>query len=76
MEFMSSKGVARLLNLRDEPRPAQIVQLQAEIKGKTDALVVSASVTGRIDEDRAREIVLMKLELDRLVGQWAEGELV
>ncbi len=75
--FMSPKGVDNMLRLvRDKvPPPPEITQLKEEIERRTNAAEVKVSVTGQIDDNEIREIVALKLRLDRLYASWAEGEL-
>jgi len=55
-------------------RPKEIVELKEAIENKTRLAELRASLTGTIDQELIHEIVAMKLELDRLYGEWAERE--
>ncbi len=75
MKFLSPEASMRLLKLSiaNEPLPAEISSLRDEIEGRTRAAELRASVSG-VDLDQVREIVGLKLELDRRIGLWAEGK--
>ena len=75
MRFLSPEAVSRALELAKKPyRPPQIVKLKEDIEAKTRVLELKAS-TGPVDPSEINEIVRMKLDLDRLYAQWAEGEI-
>ena len=74
MKFLSSKAVARALELtKSLYRPPQIVKLKEEIEAKTKALELKLSVSGQVSQEEINKIVRMKLQLDSLYAQWAEG---
>lgn len=75
MKILSPEAVKRALELASKPyKPSQIVKLKEDIEAKTRVLELRAS-TGPVDESEIDEIVRMKLKLDSLYAQWAEGEI-
>jgi hypothetical protein len=74
--FLEPEDVERFMELASKPyRPTEIVKLKEEIEGEIRAAELNASVTGRIDYDRVQKIVNMKLRLDVLYTDWAEGRI-
>ena len=72
MRLLSHGASLRLMELARQPhRPSQIIKLKEGIEAKTRVLELKASI-GSIDEAEIREVLRMKLELDRLYGLWAE----
>jgi uncharacterized Fe-S cluster-containing radical SAM superfamily protein len=75
MRFLSPEAALKLMDLAGQPyRPPEIVALIDEINGKTRVLELRASVGEPISEDDIREVVEIKLKLDRMYGFWAERE--
>lgn len=76
VKFLSPEASTRMLKLAESTyRPKVILELKEEIEGETRAAELNASITGSIDLDRVQGIVKMKLRLDRLYTDWAEGRL-
>lgn len=75
--FLSPQAAMQLMNLAESKTqpPKVILDLKAEIEGKTRVAELRATVTGEVDENLVQEIVGMKLRLDGLYGDWAEGKL-
>ena len=75
MKMLSPEAVRRALELASKPyRPPQIVKLKEDIEARTRLLELKASI-GPIDQTDIDEIVRMKLQLDSLYAQWAEGQI-
>ncbi len=73
---MSSDEFFRLVGLQlGKYRPKEIVDLNAEIEGETRALEVNAQITGVVGREWAGSIAQMKLRLDGLYMDWAEGRI-
>ena len=65
-----------MMDLAEKPfRPPQIMELKAEIEGRTRALELRETVTGEIDDVEIQNIVGLKLKLDELYGLWTIGKL-
>ena len=76
VKFLSPEASTRMLKLAEGTyRPKVIIELKEEIEGETRATELNASITGSIDLDRIQSIVEMKLRLDGLYVDWAEGRL-
>ncbi|MFA5872247.1 MAG: hypothetical protein WC858_06055 [Parcubacteria group bacterium] len=64
----------RLLDLKGNPyRPWLIVKLQQEIEGEVRAMQLRETVTGVADREYNLKIICMKLDLEQLYTDWAEG---
>jgi hypothetical protein len=75
-KFVSPEATKRLLELAQSSyRPKAIVDLKEEIEGEIRAAELAQSMTGIVDEERIRRIVAMKLRLDGLYTDWAEGKI-
>jgi hypothetical protein len=76
MKFLEPKNALRLLELAGQShRPLQIIELQEKIEGEMRAAGLLLSATGIIDQARVQKIVAMKLDLDGLFIDWAEGKI-
>lgn len=56
-------------------RPPEIRQLTEAIEGEERAAEVRLAITGEVDAAVIDRIVGMKLQLDALYADWAEGTL-
>ena len=76
MKFLDPKAASNLLSIANSSyRPKEIVNLKDEIEGEIRAAELNTSVTGVIDLDRLSKVVQMKLKLDSLCIDWANGKL-
>lgn len=76
MRTLSSEAAMRALHLSQSSyRPRAIRELKDKIERCTRAAELTANCTGVIDQDRVDYIVGLKLELDRLYADWAEGRI-
>lgn len=76
VKFLSPEAALRVIELAGNSyRPKEIIALKDQIDGETRAAEVNASITGCVDMNRINKIVAMKLELDALYGEWAEGKI-
>lgn len=74
--FLSREAALHALELaKSSYRPKEIVELKEEIDAETRVAELNASVTGNIDLARVLKIVKMKLRLDALYADWAEGKI-
>lgn len=77
MRFLSPEAVLRALELsRSSYRPKEIIDLQREIEIEIRIAELHTSAAGSIDMIRVQKIVGMKLRLDALYADWAEGKLL
>ncbi len=75
MRFLSPEAVENGIRLAKNPyRPKQILELKAQIETETKIAELQASV-GPTPEGLLHNIVSMKLQLDNLYGEWAEGKI-
>ena len=66
----------KIFELAQKPyRPKEIIDLKEEIEAKTRLAELRASFSGVIDTVLVKEIVDMKLRLDGLYLDWAEGKI-
>ncbi len=76
VKFLDPKAALNLLELASgSHRPKEIVDLKEEIEGEIRAAELNVSVTGLVDPMRVKKIVAMKLHLDALCIDWAEGKI-
>lgn len=76
MRVLSSEVAFHALKLaKSSYRPKEIVDLKEAIEGETRAAELNASITDVIDEVRIQKIVEMKLRLDGLYIDYAEGRI-
>ena len=77
MARILNKEVAlRALELaKHEYRPAQILELKEQIEAETRVAQLKANTTGTPDPEDVKKIVRMKIELDNLYADWAEGKI-
>lgn len=75
--FLAPADALHLLDLARSkvPPPPEITQLKAEIAGQQRILELRASMNVPVTEADIHAIVQMKLRLDGLYGQWAQGNL-
>lgn len=74
MGFLSQEATSRLFSFANSSyRPAQIVRINNAISRETRIAEAFAFKSGIIDFARARMIVSMMLERDRLYALWAKG---
>jgi len=74
--FLSHEAAQRALELADKSyRPKEIRELKDQIEKETHVAELKCSATGTIDPDAVQKIVGMKLELDNLYADWAEGKI-
>ena len=64
-----------LIKTKDEPVPDVIKDLKEKIECKTKALELRQSAGEPILQNDIQDIVQMKLQLDGLYCDWAEGKL-
>ena len=75
-QFLSPEAARRALELAGKPyRPKEIRELKDQIEKETRVAELKCSATGVIDPDAVQKIVGMKLELDNLYADWAEGKI-
>jgi hypothetical protein len=73
---MSPDEFLRLVGLQlGNYRPKEIVDLRAQIDIEISALALDAVMNGFVDREWAEAIVRMKLRLDGLYLDWAEGRI-
>lgn len=72
---LSPDAVKRLLTFRQEgtPLPLKITDHKAKLEEATQKAEEESIQTGVIDHDVVQRLLRMKLELDALYGDWAEG---
>jgi len=71
-KFLSPEVALAMLQT-DKPLPKEIIDLKNAIEAETKVAELRASVNNEIDYAQVEKIVQMKLRLDGLYGQWAEG---
>lgn len=76
IRVLSPEATLRALELAQSSyRPRQIVELQERIDGDTRRLQLRLDCGQSVDDEDARAVVQMKLELDGLYADWAEGKI-
>ncbi|MBX4205519.1 MAG: hypothetical protein KW788_05080 [Candidatus Doudnabacteria bacterium] len=77
MRFLAEEDLVRLLHYQanNVPPPWQIRQLKEQIDDAIRSAELNGSVTGAIDMKMVHTIVQMKIRLDNLYADWAEGKL-
>ena len=76
IKFLNPGATVRILELaKGFYRPKEIIDLKERIEAETRAAELNVSVTKVIDCRRVEKIVKMKLELDALYVDWAQGKL-
>ena len=76
IRFLSPEAALRALELaKSSYRPKQIVELQERIAGETRRLQLRLDRGRSVDDEDVRAVVNMKLDLDGLYADWAEGKI-
>ncbi len=76
IRILSPEATMRALELaKSSYRPKQIVDLKERIAGETRRLQLRLDCGQSVDDEDARAVVQMKLELDGLYADWAEGKI-
>ena len=75
--MLSLGATERLLQLAQSGAtpPPEIIELKQQIEAETRVAEFHLTINGIIDMDEVDKIVKMKLQLDYLYGEWAEGRL-
>jgi hypothetical protein len=64
--------MSKIMRMKESSfRPPEIVNLKKEIEGAIRVAELHASITGKIDREEIKKIVIMRLKLDQLYGEWA-----
>ncbi len=75
-KFLSPEASLKLIELARRPyRPKEIIALRENIGAKTRLAEFRESAEGIIDKNLVSEIVAMKLHLDKLYCDWAQGKI-
>lgn len=74
--FLSPEAARRMCELGNKPyRPKEIRELQEQIEAETRVAELKHSATGVVNPKAIQKIVQMKVDLDNLYGDWAEGKI-
>ena len=76
MKFLEPELAIKFIEMCSRPyRPPQIIALREKIAGANRSAELHFSATGQVDENKVRQILRMKLKLDDLSMDWAQGKI-